>query len=104
MKRFRLKIPFLTRIDLYLIGKFLGTYFFSILLIISIAVVFDYNDNIDKFTKNNAQLYDIIFVYYLNFILSPYLPAFFCQTNTSTSAQSQLPVSSGKISMRPHLP
>ena len=68
MKRFRLKIPFLTRIDLYLIGKFLGTYIFSILLIISIAVVFDYNDNIDKFTKNNAQLHDIIFVYYLNFI------------------------------------
>lgn len=68
MKKFKLKIPFLTKLDIYLIKQFLGTYFFSIILIISIAVVFDYNSNIDKFTKNHAQLQDIIFVYYLNFI------------------------------------
>lgn len=68
MKKIEWKIPFLNRLDRYLMGKFLGTYFFSIILIISIAVVFDYNENIDKFTKNNAPLHDIIFVYYLNFI------------------------------------
>ena len=34
---------FLSRLDVYLIKKFLGTYFFSIALIISIAVVFDFN-------------------------------------------------------------
>ena len=39
----------LSRLDRYIIGKFLGTYFFSIVLIISIAVVFDFNENIDKF-------------------------------------------------------
>ena len=33
----------LRRIDWYIIKKFLGTYFFSIALIISIAVVFDVN-------------------------------------------------------------
>lgn len=58
----------LTKLDRYLIGKFLGTYFFSIVLIISIAVVFDYNENIDKFTQNHAPWHDIIYVYYLNFI------------------------------------
>ena len=58
----------LNRIDRYLIAKFLGTYFFSIILIISIAIVFDYNENIDKFTTNNAPLEEIIFDYYLNFV------------------------------------
>lgn len=58
----------MNRLDRYLIGKFLGTYFFSIILIISIAVVFDYNDNIDRFTSSHAPWHDIIFVYYLNFI------------------------------------
>jgi len=39
-----------------------------IALIISIAVVFDINEKIDKFMTNNASLHDIIFDYYLNFI------------------------------------
>lgn len=68
-KRWRFQLPRpLSRLDRYLIGKFLGTYIFSILLIISIAVVFDYNENIDKFTTNHAPWHDIIYVYYLNFI------------------------------------
>lgn len=58
----------LNRLDRYLISKFLGTYFFSIILIISIAVVFDYNDNIDRFTQSHAPWKEIIFTYYLNFI------------------------------------
>lgn len=61
-------IPFLNRLDRYLIGKFLGTYFFSILLIISIAVVFDYSDNVDRFTRSHAPWHDVIFTYYVNFI------------------------------------
>ncbi len=64
----RLRPPFLKRIDTYIISKFLGTYFFAILLIISIAVVFDYNENIDKFTQSGAPWSDIIFDYYLNFV------------------------------------
>lgn len=56
------------RLDRYIIKKFLGTYIFMIALIISIAVVFDINEKIDKFMTNNASLHDIIFHYYLNFI------------------------------------
>ena len=63
----RLRPPFLKRIDTYIIGKFLGTYFFSMLLIISVAVVFDYNDNIDKLTQNGAPWQEIA-EYYLNFV------------------------------------
>ena len=58
----------LKRIDRYIIVKFLGTYFFAIALIISIAVVFDVNENIDRFINNKAPLEAIIFDYYLNFI------------------------------------
>lgn len=56
------------RLDRYIIKKFLGTYLFMIVLIISIAVVFDINEKIDKFMTNNASLEGIIFDYYLNFI------------------------------------
>ena len=59
---------FLKRIDTYIISKFLGTYFFAIVLIISVAVVFDYNDKIDKLTQNGATWHEIIFDYYLNFV------------------------------------
>ena len=58
----------LSRLDRYIIGKFLGTYFFSIVLIISIAVVFDFNENIDKFLQHDAPMKEILFDYYLNFI------------------------------------
>lgn len=68
-------VKLLNRLDRYLIAKFLGTYFFSIILIISIAIVFDYNENIDKFTTNNAPLKGIIFDYYLNFV--PYFSNLF---------------------------
>ena len=61
--------------DRYIITKFLGHYFFSIALIISIAVVFDYNEYIDKFVANNAPWKAIIFDYYLNFI--PYFSNLF---------------------------
>ena len=63
------------RMDRYIIGKFLGTYFFAIALIISIAVVFDVNENIDKFITNEAPISAIVFDYYMNFI--PYFSNLF---------------------------
>ena len=62
------KRKWLKRLDRYIIVKFLGTYFFAIALIISIAVVFDVNENIDHFINNKAPLKAIVFDYYLNFI------------------------------------
>lgn len=63
----------LTTLDWYIIKKFLGTYFFSIALIIAIAVIFDFNEHIDKLNK--ASAYEIAFQYYLNFI--PYFANLF---------------------------
>ncbi len=63
------------KIDIYIIKKFLGTYFFAILLIISIAVVFDISERIEDFMEKEAPLRAIVFDYYLNFI--PYFANLF---------------------------
>lgn len=60
----------LQKLDWYIIKKFLGTYFFMLALIIVVIVVFDYNENIDKFVTSNAKMKEIIFDYYVN--LAPY--------------------------------
>ena len=56
------------RMDWYIINKFIGTYIYSIVLIISISIVFDVNENLAKFTSNNAPLRAIVFDYYANFV------------------------------------
>ena len=58
---------FFSRLDRYIIAKFLGTYFFSILLIISIAVVFDFSEHSDRFTMNHAPAMGLA-KYYLYFV------------------------------------
>ena len=63
------------KLDLYIIKKYLGTFFFSIVLIISISVVFDVTEKIDEFHDNHAPLKAIVFDYYLNFI--PYFANLF---------------------------
>ncbi len=62
-------------IDIYIIRKFLGTFFFSLVLILTIAVVFDFAEKIDNFMERSAPAKAIIFDYYLNFI--PYFATLF---------------------------
>ena len=56
------------RLNKYLIKQFLGTFVFSIILIISVSVVFDINEKIDDFMKPEVSLRSIIFDYYFNFV------------------------------------
>lgn len=56
-----------TRLDRYIIFKFLGTFFFSIVLILSIAVVFDVTEKIDDFFEHQIPLREIVIDYYFNF-------------------------------------
>ena len=56
------------RIDIYIIKKFLGTFFLSIVLVMSVAIVFDLTEKIDNFFENQVPVSEIIFDYYLNFI------------------------------------
>jgi len=53
-------------LDRYIIRKFLGTYVFSIVLLLAIVVMFDVNEKLDSFIK--APLKATIFDYFLNFL------------------------------------
>jgi lipopolysaccharide export system permease protein len=62
-------------LDIYIIRKFLGTFFLSIILILSIVVIFDLSEKIDDFIESGVGMREIIFDYYLNFI--PYFGVLF---------------------------
>ena len=66
---------YLKILDWYIIRKFIGTYFYSIALIISISIVFDINENLAKFTQYHAPLKAIVMDYYMNFV--PYFANLF---------------------------
>lgn len=66
---------YIKRLDRYIIKKFIGTYFYAILLIISISIVFDVNENLAKFSLYHAPLRAIVFDYYANFV--PYFANLF---------------------------
>ena len=66
---------YLKVLDWYIIRKFIGTYFFSITLIISISIVFDANENLATFAQFHAPFKAIVFDYYANFI--PYFANLF---------------------------
>jgi lipopolysaccharide export system permease protein len=62
-------------LDIYVIRKFLSTFLLSIVLILSIVVIFDLSEKIDDFLESGAKLKAILFDYYLNFI--PYFGVLF---------------------------
>ncbi|MGQ0829509.1 MAG: LptF/LptG family permease [Bacteroidota bacterium] len=62
-------------LDIYIIRKFLGTFFFSLALIILIVVVFDISEKIEDFIAKKPPLTAIIFDLYFNFI--PYFANLF---------------------------
>ena len=68
-------MKFYETIDIYITKKFLGTFFYAIALILSIAIVFDIAENLDEFIEKEAPFKAIIFDYYLNFI--PYFAHLF---------------------------
>ncbi len=55
--------------DWYILKKFLGTFVLVLVLIMSIAVVFDVSEKIEDFVTKDAPLKEIVFDYYLNFVL-----------------------------------
>jgi len=58
----------LKKLDLYILRKFLTTFFFSITLILMIFIVFDIKDKLPTFGTNDIPLKEIVFDYYLMFI------------------------------------
>lgn len=68
-------MKFYRTIDIYITKKFLGTFFYAIALILSIAIVFDISENLDEFLSKDITVHEIVFDYYLNFI--PYFANLF---------------------------
>ena len=68
VKQGLLELWHIKKIDRYIIRKFIGTYFFSIILIISIVIVIDTSEKLDNFYDHHAPLKAVIFSYYINFI------------------------------------
>lgn len=56
------------KLDVYIVTKFITTFFVALLLIIGIVIIFDISEKIDDFVEKEAPLRAIIFDYYLNFV------------------------------------
>ncbi len=70
-------------LDVYIIKKFLGTFFLALVLIMGVAIIFDFSEKIDDFLEKEAPLRAIIFDYYLNFV--PYFATLFAPLFTFIS-------------------
>jgi len=73
-----MRLP-IRRLDLYIIRKFISTFFISLLLIVGIVIIFDISERIDDFVRQEAPLKAIALDYYLNYIpyfMNMYSPLF----------------------------
>jgi lipopolysaccharide export system permease protein len=61
----------LTRLDRYILGKFLRTFGFVMLLFLILSMVVDFSEKVEDFIKRKPGWYEIVVNYYLNFI--PYI-------------------------------
>ena len=55
-------------IDRYIIGKYIGTFLYTMAIFTVVAVIFDVSERIDDFMKYKAPLSKIVFEYYAGFI------------------------------------
>lgn len=55
-------------LDWYIFKKYIGTFLFSISLLIIIVIVFDVSENIEDFIKNEATFKEVVLHYYIPFI------------------------------------
>lgn len=62
----KLRKPLVKTFDLYIIRKFLGSYVFSIVLLLAIVVMFDINEKLDAMLT--APLKETVFDYFMNFL------------------------------------
>lgn len=56
------------KLDIYIIRKFLGTFFYAIALLAVVIIIFDISEKIDDFLERKPPVQAIIFQYYANFI------------------------------------
>ncbi|MGN8069173.1 LptF/LptG family permease [Mucilaginibacter sp. 22184] len=93
-------------IDRFIMGKYLGTFVFTMGIFAAVSVVFDVSEKLDNFTNKHASLHDIIFQYYAGFVpfylnmLSPlinFLAVIFFTAKMANQTEI-VPILSGKAS------
>ncbi|MEZ4918634.1 MAG: LptF/LptG family permease [Saprospiraceae bacterium] len=57
-------------LDKYLIGKYMSTFGFSLLICTMISVVIDFSDKVKSFLNSGCTLYEIVFEYFVGFIFN----------------------------------
>lgn len=57
------------KIDKYIIKKFLSSFFFTMLIFSMISVIIDFSNNVEDFIEEDVTNSEIIFDYYLNWML-----------------------------------
>lgn len=62
----KLRKPWIKHFDAYIMKKFLGTFFFSIVLLLAVVIVFDINEKLDAMLT--APLKETVFKYFWNFL------------------------------------
>jgi lipopolysaccharide export system permease protein len=55
-------------VDRYIMGKYLGTFIFTLGIFAVVTVVFDISEHLDNFLKYHSSLHEIVFKYYAGFI------------------------------------
>ncbi|CAL1516637.1 LptF/LptG family permease [Chitinophaga sp. MM2321] len=58
----------MTKIDWYILRKLIGTFIYSLMILLVISVVIDITEKIDDFLKYHISLHDVIVDYYFGFI------------------------------------
>lgn len=59
----------LKKLDWYIIGKFLRTFFFTVLIFTMISVIIDFSEKVEKFIEEPITTKEIVVDYYPNFIM-----------------------------------
>ncbi|HVW96956.1 MAG TPA: LptF/LptG family permease [Mucilaginibacter sp.] len=97
---------YIKTIDRYIIGKYLGTFVFTLGIFLVVTVVFDISEHLDNFLRNHSTLQEIVFKYYAGFIpfylnlLSPlinFLAVIFFTAKMANQTEI-VPILSGKSS------
>lgn len=57
------------KLDIYIVKRFLLTFFFILGIIMAIAVIFDVSEKLEDFLKSTATFQQVLVKYYVNFIL-----------------------------------
>ncbi len=59
----------LKKLDWYIVGKFMRTFFFTVLIFTMISVIIDFSEKVEDFIEEPITLKEILIDYYPNFIL-----------------------------------